>query len=196
MTTGPGDEMAAAGRGLMRASDADREQVIGVLKVAFVQGRLTKDELDLRVGQAYTARTYAELAVVTADIPPGPTEAQPVRKPAGARGWPPMNSSAKTAAGVIIAATMVTVALWLIAWSAGNGALLAGAVFATGVDLVILCATGANMLERRQQKHSGGALPPPSSRRSAKTAAIARRDRQPGQDALCAVRLAPNARPA
>ena len=48
---GPGDEMAAAGRGQMRASNADREQVIGMLKVAFVQGRLTKDELDLRVGQ-------------------------------------------------------------------------------------------------------------------------------------------------
>ena len=188
--------MAAAGRGLMRASDADREQVIGVLKVAFVQGRLTKDELDLRVGQAYTARTYAELAVVTADIPAELPVARPLRRPARAQGWPPLNSSAKTAIGAISAAIVVTVALWLIAWSAGNGALLAGAVFATGVDLVILCATGANMLERRQQKHSGGALPPPSSRRSAKTAAIARRDRRPGKDALCAVRLAPNARPA
>jgi Domain of unknown function (DUF1707) len=188
--------MAAPGRGLMRASDTDREQVIGVLKVAFVQGRLTKDELDLRVGQAYTARTYADLAAVTADLPAGQTEAQPVRKAAGARGWPPMNSSAKTAAGVITAATMVTVTLWLIAWFAGNGALLAAAVFTTGVDLVIMCAAGANVLERRQQKRSGGALPPPSSRRSAKTAPIAGRDRWPGQDALCAVRLAPNARPA
>jgi Domain of unknown function (DUF1707) len=188
--------MAAAGCGPMRASDVDREQVIGMLKVAFVQGRLTKDELDLRVSQAFTARTYAELALVTAGIPAGQTEAHPPREPAEARGWPPMNSSAKTAAGVIIAATMMTVALWLVAWFAGSGALLAGAVCATGVDLVILCATGANLLERRQQKRSGGALPPSSSRRSARTAAIARRDRWPGKDALCAVRLAPNARPA
>jgi hypothetical protein len=193
---GPGDGMPAAGRGLMRASDADREQVIGVLKVAFVQGRLTKDELDLRVGQAFTARTNAELAVVTADIPAGQAAAAPLPQPAGARGWPPMNSSAKTAAGVILAATVVTVALWLIAWFGGNGALLSGAVFATGVDLVMLCATGANLLERRQQKRSGGALPPPSSRRSAQAATIAGRDRWPGKDALCAVRLAPNARPA
>jgi hypothetical protein len=181
----------------MRASDADREQVIGVLKVAFVQGRLPKDELDLRVGQAFTARTYAELAVVTADIPAAPTGAQPLREPAGARGWPPMNSSAKTAAGVIIAATLVTVALWLVAWFAGSGALLAGALCATGVDLVILCATGANLLERRQQKRSGGALPPSSSSgRSTKTATIATHDRWPGNDALCAVWLTPNARPA
>jgi uncharacterized protein DUF1707 len=188
--------MAGAGRGPMRASDADREQVVGVLKVAFVQGRLTKDELDLRVGRAFAARTYAELAVVTADIPAGLLVAQPLPRLARAQGWPPLNSSAKTAVGVITAATMVTVALWLVAWFAGNGALLAGAVFATGVDLVILCATGASLLERRQQKRSGGVLPPPSSRRSAKTAIIAGRDRWPGQDALCAVRLTPNARPA
>jgi len=36
--TGPGDEMAAgtAGRGRLRASHADREQVIGTLKAVFV----------------------------------------------------------------------------------------------------------------------------------------------------------------
>jgi uncharacterized membrane protein YkgB len=48
-----------------------------------------------------------------------------------------------TAVSVIIAVTMVTVALWLIAWFAENRALLAGAILATGVDLVILCAAGA-----------------------------------------------------
>jgi len=53
---------AAVGRGHLRASHADREQVIGTLKVAFVQGMLAKDEFDLRVGQAFAARTYAELA--------------------------------------------------------------------------------------------------------------------------------------
>ena len=193
--TGSGDEMAAAGRGRMLASDVDRERVIGTLKVAFVQGRLTKDELDLRVGQAFTARTYAELAVVTADIPES-AAAQPPRKLAGARGWPPMNSSAKTAVAVITAATMVTVALWLIAWFAGNGAVLAGAILATGIDLVILCAAGATLFETRHEKRSGGALPPSAPRRSAKSARIAGADRRSGKDALCAVRLAPNARPA
>ena len=49
MMAGPGDEMAAAagpGRGDLRASHADREQVIGTLKAAFVQGMLAKDEFD------------------------------------------------------------------------------------------------------------------------------------------------------
>ena len=52
MTTGPGDRKAvgARGGGHLRASDADREQVIETLKDAFVQGRLTMDELGMRTG--------------------------------------------------------------------------------------------------------------------------------------------------
>ena len=85
---GPRDEEtagAAAGRSRMRASRADREQTIEVLKIAFVQGRLDKDELAARAGQAFTARTYAELAALTADIPAAPAAARPPRKPAPAR---------------------------------------------------------------------------------------------------------------
>jgi hypothetical protein len=43
--------------------------VIGTLKAAFVQGMLAKDEFDERLGQAFTARTHAELAALTADFP-------------------------------------------------------------------------------------------------------------------------------
>jgi hypothetical protein len=88
--TGPGDEMAAgtAGRGHLRASDADREQVIGTLKAVFVQGLLDKDEFDLRVGQAFASRTYAELAAVTAGIPARPDPALP--KPARAQAQRPV----------------------------------------------------------------------------------------------------------
>jgi hypothetical protein len=52
--TGPGDNTTAVEDrrdGHLRASHADREQVIGILKAAFVQGRLTEDELDARVDQ-------------------------------------------------------------------------------------------------------------------------------------------------
>ena len=69
--TGPEDERAAAvgGRGHLRASRTDRERVIELLKAAFVEERLDKDEFDARVVQALASRTYAELAAVTADIP-------------------------------------------------------------------------------------------------------------------------------
>ena len=84
MTAGPGDETASAvgGHGRQRASHSDREQVIEVLKAAFVQDRLTMDELDVRVGRVFTARTYAELAALTADIPAEPATAAPPRTPA------------------------------------------------------------------------------------------------------------------
>jgi hypothetical protein len=76
--SGPGEITAGAGgQRRMRASHADREHVIGVLKAAFVQGRLEQDEFDLRVGQTFAARTYEELAAVTADLPAGLAAAQP-----------------------------------------------------------------------------------------------------------------------
>jgi uncharacterized membrane protein len=93
MTAKPRDDMAAAaaGRGRLRASHADREHVLDVLKAAFVQGRLTEDEFDMRVGQTFASRTYAELAALTADIPAGLIGAQPLRKPAPAEAPHPQN---------------------------------------------------------------------------------------------------------
>jgi DUF1707 SHOCT-like domain len=84
---GPGEEQAAAvaGHGHMRASQADREQMIDTLKDAFVEGRLTKDEFDTRIGQTLVSRTYTELATVAADIPARLVWAQPPRQPARRR---------------------------------------------------------------------------------------------------------------
>ena len=56
------------GRGGLRASDADREQAVEVLKAAFVQDWLAKAEFEAHVGRALASRTYAELAAITAGI--------------------------------------------------------------------------------------------------------------------------------
>lgn len=53
----------------MRSSRADRERTVDLLKAAFEEGRLDQDELAERAGQAYSSRTYAELAALTADLP-------------------------------------------------------------------------------------------------------------------------------
>jgi len=58
----------AAGREL-RASYEDRDKVAEQLRVAAGDGRLTADELDQRLEAALTARTYGELAALTADLP-------------------------------------------------------------------------------------------------------------------------------
>ena len=85
MATGPGDELEAAGQGHLRASHADCEQAIDTLKIAFIQGRITRDELDLRVGRTLASRTYGDLAALTADIPARLTRvraAEPARESA------------------------------------------------------------------------------------------------------------------
>src|SRR5450755_2908028 len=56
----------------LRASHADRDQVVEVLRVAAGDGRLSAEELDDRLECALTARTYAELAALTADLPATP----------------------------------------------------------------------------------------------------------------------------
>jgi putative transcriptional regulator len=73
------------GRGHLRASHADREQAIDMLKAAFMQERLAKAEFEMRVGQALGSRTYADLAAVTADIPARRAAGQPPRAPARVR---------------------------------------------------------------------------------------------------------------
>ena len=107
----PEDPRAAAAgrRSHLRASHADREHVIDRLKTAFVQGRLTKDELDARVGQTLASRTYAELAVVTADIPAGLIEDLLPRKQPGARSRPEL-SKAGAAARIAVVVSVVLMA--------------------------------------------------------------------------------------
>jgi hypothetical protein len=56
----------------MLAGAADRERAVDVLKAAYGEGRITKDEFDSRVSQVTQARTYADLGVVVADLPAGP----------------------------------------------------------------------------------------------------------------------------
>ena len=56
----------------LRASHEDRDQVAELLRVAAGDGRLSADELDDRLEHALTARTYAELATLTADLPATP----------------------------------------------------------------------------------------------------------------------------
>jgi Domain of unknown function (DUF1707) len=66
------DLPAPVAGGELRASHTDRDQVVEVLRVAAGDGRLSPDELDDRLERALTARTYAELAALTADLPATP----------------------------------------------------------------------------------------------------------------------------
>jgi DUF1707 SHOCT-like domain/Domain of unknown function (DUF4190) len=56
-------------RGKMRASDSDRDRVVEFLNVAYSEGRLSKEEYDGRLENAFSARTYADLDQIVADLP-------------------------------------------------------------------------------------------------------------------------------
>jgi hypothetical protein len=146
VTTKPGDDLAAsmAGLGQLRASHADREHVLNMLKVAFIQGRLTKDEFDVRVGQTFASRTYAELGALTADIPAGLLGAQPLRKPARPQTPHPQNKVVNSCACAGLAVLALGAAL-----VSGNFGLFFLVMFAI---LGVLFAAGGRTACARHKK--------------------------------------------
>jgi hypothetical protein len=127
VTAGPGDKTTAEWGSGLRASDAEREQVIGTIKAAFVQGRLTRNELDVRAGQAFTARTWADLAALTADLHAGLTRTPPAHNPP-ARVWPKVNKLATREARGLIAPALFAASLAVAFGGSVNAALLLAVV--------------------------------------------------------------------
>jgi hypothetical protein len=159
VTAGPGDQGAAAG-GYLRASPADREQVIAVLKAAFVHGMLTKEELDARAGQTFASRNHGELAALTADLPAGLITATPPDKTVAARAEPSVNKAllwGSWAAVLLIVGFM-------------SGASLASPYFALVVGVLPLLITvpvaGTLTFDAWREKRSHGQLPPGTARSS------------------------------
>jgi Domain of unknown function (DUF1707) len=173
MTAGPGDDMAAGG-GHVRASRADRERAIDALKAAFVEERLTMDELDDRVGQAFTSRTYAELAAITADLPAAPRAVAPRAAAPGATAppapasaaapaeRPPLGRAKKVAllgAGLTIQPILVVLAILI-----GNDGF--GKIVGISLPVYFIFVTGAafaliDSLQERRKRSRGQAPPRP-----------------------------------
>ena len=175
-------EIAARdGRGRLRASHADRERVIDTLKAAYVYGLVTKDEFGERVGQTFAARTYAELAVITADIPAGLPAAPPALRPAPVRGNPAVAVNVTAADRAMMVIGVVGGLALLVAVFAGSSGLTDLWILGVVGTLVPLMLLGIQMRSRRT-KRPGGRLPPqrgigsgPSAAHGAISAASAER---------------------
>jgi Domain of unknown function (DUF1707) len=105
--------MAAASYAHMRASTADRDRSIEVLKASFAEGRLSKDELDLRLNLAFVSRFFAELMAITADLPVGTfgrLPAHPVTPP-----FPRTSRLAIAAAALVIGGLVLIVVTFVLA---------------------------------------------------------------------------------
>lgn len=88
--------VAAGGSGKVRASDADRERAVDVLKAGFADGRLTGQELGARVTRAYGSRMYGGLAALCADLPAGPLGMLPSQAAVFPADSPPAAASRRT----------------------------------------------------------------------------------------------------
>ena len=130
-----------------------------MLKAAFVQGRLTKDEFDQRVGQTFASRTCGELAALTADLPAGLVAAKP-SQPAQAPG----GRAVVRPGQVITAAAAVYAGAWAYVWflapHSGENPwtrplIIDGTIVCLGA--VIICVTA--MLLKRRDRRAGGQPP-------------------------------------
>ncbi|MFJ9770105.1 DUF1707 and DUF4190 domain-containing protein [Kitasatospora sp. NPDC101157] len=70
-----GWQPAPSPQAAMRASHADRDRTVDVLKAGFAEGRLSAQEYEQRHEAAARALTYGELAALVADLPTGPMTA-------------------------------------------------------------------------------------------------------------------------
>jgi Domain of unknown function (DUF1707) len=106
-----------AKHGTLRASDADREQIIDRLRKATAEGRLAAHELEHRVTAALKSRTYGELDATVADLPADRRSAQ-----RSAPGWavstvkahPALLLVAIPVAMVVVAAAVAITVMWAV----------------------------------------------------------------------------------
>jgi hypothetical protein len=152
--TQAGDETAvrAVAPGRLPVTQFDRVRVIGALKAAFGQGRLTEDEFDARAGQASASQTHADLAALIADLPAGSAAVRP-----------PTAKDARIGVLVILIAASV---LGVVVLCQPDNILAVLAAFTAVATLVVASPiTVGLMFDARHQKRSGGQLPsrPPRS---------------------------------
>jgi uncharacterized protein DUF1707 len=93
----------------IRASDAEREQVSGVLQRAVAEGRLTPEEGGERLAAASAARYRGELAELVHDLP---AIVETVSVSPAPRRVPWIWIAARLFRGVVFAAVVVALAFW------------------------------------------------------------------------------------
>jgi hypothetical protein len=109
----------------MRASDGDRQQVVERLRGALEDGRLSMEEFADRMGTAFQAVTYGDLALLCADLPdlspvlasPGmasPVLASPVIAGTGAAAGTAVRPAACSRTGYLAGLPLALKILWTI----------------------------------------------------------------------------------
>ncbi len=157
----------------LRAGDGDRDAVAEQLREAHAEGRLTMEELDDRLGRTYAARTFADLAPLTADLPPRPfggsiTRPAEIARPRtanvpaprrGAQSGSWIDSGLRAGWYAWTVAVSINVVIWLIVTVTSGDPVYFWPIWVAGPwGAVLIVTTLSRRAERRRQ------LPPGSGR--------------------------------
>ncbi len=130
-------------RALLRASDAEREQIAERLRQAATEGRLLADELEERLGAALSAKTYGELDAVVSDLP-----APPVRHRGLSRGIRP---AAAVAFALVLALMFIGALAFAFAGHPHSGHHWAGGARGGALIWLLWVAIAGRLLLRRRR---------------------------------------------
>jgi hypothetical protein len=157
-------------RDLMRASDDDRQQVVDRLQAALAEGRLKMDEFTERVGRAYQAVTYNDLATLHADLPPSSprTKPAPAAAPAsapavvdGRSAYADLPAPLKVLWTIWLGAVFINVVVWVLVVGTTGHFVYLWPVWVAGPAGAALLAISAPVVHSRRSRRRAAPLPSP-----------------------------------
>ncbi len=126
-----------------------------MVKAAFVQGRLAKDEFDVRVARVLAARTYADLNALTAGIPAGLAKAQPPEAAPQSRSGPAPQSTGRKIVKAWACATVVlpSIAVGVALTESGTAIAFIAIAMALFACVIAVPVSGLLMLHSWIEEH-------------------------------------------
>ena len=156
----------------MRASDADRQEVVERLRAALDDGRLKMDEYLERMGLAYDAVTYSDLAPLSGDLPQAAPLARPQPAPP-APAPPPAPVRSGRLAGlpvplkvlwtIWLAAVSVNVVVWVLVSGMAGDLIYPWPLWVAGPSGAVLFAVSAGATQIRRSRRSAAPRLPPGT---------------------------------
>jgi hypothetical protein len=157
-------------RELMRASDADRQQVVDRLRAALEDGRLKQEEFTERMGLAYQAVTYGDLAKLLADLPPASPQPEPRLAPAPAASpaaaakrsvFADLPTPLKALWTIWLAAVSINVVIWVLVVGTSGHFIYPWPLWVAGPYGAALLAISVPVVHSRRNRRLAALLPPP-----------------------------------
>ena len=158
-------------RELMRVSDDDRQQVVDRLRAAVEDGRLKMEEFTERMGLAYQAVTYGDLAKLVADLPPASPQPGPRLAPAPVASPPAaaqrsvfadLPAALKVLWTIWLAAVSINVVVWVLVAGTSGHFIYPWPLWVAGPYGAALLAVPVPVVHSRRSRQVAAPLPSPA----------------------------------